>query len=57
MAKVQLDKELSRAEADEIAAFLASLTGTLPEEFERSPVLPAAGFGQSSPAFGNGAAR
>ena len=45
MAKVQLDADLTDAEVDAIAAFLGSLTGPLPEGFERAPVLPAAGFG------------
>jgi cytochrome c peroxidase len=44
MAKVQLDADLSDTEANEIVTFLASLTGALPKEFERAPVLPAGGF-------------
>jgi cytochrome c peroxidase len=50
MAKVQLDTDLSEPEVNEIVAFLGSLTGTLPEGFERAPSLPAAGFGVQSPA-------
>jgi cytochrome c peroxidase len=53
MAKVQLDSDLSESEVNEIVAFLGSLTGTLPERFERAPVLPAAAFGRPSPASGN----
>ncbi|MBV8231422.1 MAG: c-type cytochrome [Planctomycetaceae bacterium] len=50
MAKVQLDADLSDPEVDEIVTFLGSLTGTLPEGFERAPVLPAGGFGPPSSA-------
>jgi cytochrome c peroxidase len=45
MAKVQLDVDLSDSKVDEIVAFLGSLTGSLPEGFERAPVLPPGGFG------------
>ena len=48
MAKVQLDADLSDAEVNDIVAFLTSLTGSLPEGFERAPVLPASGFRSSS---------
>jgi cytochrome c peroxidase len=44
MAKVQLGTDLADPEVDKIVTFLRSLTGTLPEEFERAPVLPAGGF-------------
>ena len=44
MAKVQLDADLSDSEVGEIVTFLGSLTGKLPEGFERTPVLPAGGF-------------
>jgi cytochrome c peroxidase len=44
MAKVQLDTDLSDQEVNEIVTFLGSLTGTLPEGFERAPVLPAGSF-------------
>jgi cytochrome c peroxidase len=54
MAKVQLDTDLSDSEVHEIVAFLGSLTGKLPEEFERAPILPPAGFSLPSPASGNG---
>jgi cytochrome c peroxidase len=49
MAKVQLDAELSDPEVDEIVTFFGSLTGTMPEGFERAPVLPAGGFVPPSP--------
>jgi cytochrome c peroxidase len=45
MAKVQLDVDLSDPEIVDIVTFLGSLTGTLPEGFERAPVLPPGGFG------------
>jgi cytochrome c peroxidase len=45
MAKVQLDTDLSDTDVNEIVTFLGSLTGAVPEGFERAPVLPAAGFG------------
>jgi cytochrome c peroxidase len=48
MAKVQLGTDLSNAEVDDIVTFLGSLTGTLPEGFERAPILPAGGFGPPS---------
>jgi cytochrome c peroxidase len=48
MAKVQLDVDLSDAEVNDIVAFLGSLTGSLPEGFERAPLLPAGGFGSPS---------
>ena len=44
MAKVQLDTDLSDSDVGEIVAFLQSLTGKMPEGFERAPVLPAGGF-------------
>ena len=44
MAKVQLGKELSDADAGSIVKFLESLTGKLPEGFASAPILPAAGF-------------
>jgi cytochrome c peroxidase len=44
MAKVQLGTDLADAEVDKLVTFLGSLTGTLPEEFERAPVLPTGGF-------------
>lgn len=44
MAKVQLGKTLSEQDVSDIVAFLDSLTGRLPKDFENLPVLPAAGF-------------
>ncbi len=42
MAKVQLARDLTTGQADDIAAFLHSLTGKLPESLARVPALPAA---------------
>jgi cytochrome c peroxidase len=44
MAKLQLNTDLSEREVGEIVAFLKSLTGKLPENFERAPVLRAGAF-------------
>jgi cytochrome c peroxidase len=44
MAKVQLDTTLTPSEIGDLVAFLASLTGTLPDNFFSAPVLPAASF-------------
>ncbi len=44
MAKVQLDTDLAEADVNAIVDFLASLTGSPPEGFERPPLLPAGGF-------------
>ncbi len=44
MAKVQLDKQLTDPDIANIVAFLASLTGKLPDGFAQAPVLPAAAF-------------
>lgn len=44
MARVQLGKTLADGEVEAIVAFLASLTGPLPEDFAVAPVLPPAGF-------------
>ena len=44
MAKVQLGRTLSDADANKIVAFLGSLTGKLPADFADAPVLPAASF-------------
>ena len=40
MAKVQLDADLSDTEVGEIVTFLGSLTGSLPEGFERAARAP-----------------
>ena len=42
MAKVQLMKVLTKEQAEDITAFLRSLTGTIPETALQVPVLPAA---------------
>ncbi len=42
MAKVQLGKNLSAQQAGDIAAFLASLTGRIPEDALIAPIAPAA---------------
>ncbi len=44
MAKVQLGKTLSEQDVSDIVAFLDSLTGRLPKDFQNLPVLPAAAF-------------
>ncbi|MBO0737025.1 MAG: c-type cytochrome [Alphaproteobacteria bacterium] len=44
MAKVQLAKDLSIDDVDDIVAFLGSLTGKQPAQFVNAPVLSAAGF-------------
>ncbi len=44
MAEVQLGTDLSNSDVDDIVTFLRSMTGTIPESFERAPVLPADGF-------------
>jgi len=41
MAKVQLARDLPSGQADDIVAFLQSLTGKMPESVLRTPVLPA----------------
>ncbi|MDG3004327.1 cytochrome-c peroxidase [Paludisphaera mucosa] len=50
MAKVQLGDELSDEEVDAIVAFLGSLTGAEPEEFQKVPALPPGGFTAGPPA-------
>ena len=44
MAKVQLGKTLSDGDVKDIVAFLGSLTGRLPKDFESLPVLPTTAF-------------
>ncbi len=44
MARVQLGKTLSDEQVKHLVAFLESLTGTLPNDFQRVPVLPTAAF-------------
>ncbi len=41
MSKVQLARDLTTGQADDIVAFLQSLTGKMPESIIRTPVLPA----------------
>ncbi len=50
MATVQIGIDLSDSDVAEIVTFLGSLTGTVPEGFDRAPLLPAGGFG--APASG-----
>jgi cytochrome c peroxidase len=40
MGRVQLGRDLTEAETGQIVAFLESLTGALPADFARAPVLP-----------------
>jgi cytochrome c peroxidase len=44
MATVQIGTDLSDSDVRGIVTFLKSLTGTIPEGFERAPALPAGGF-------------
>jgi cytochrome c peroxidase len=44
MARVQLGKNLSGEEIEEIATFLKNLTGTLPPQFASMPTLPPSAF-------------
>jgi cytochrome c peroxidase len=41
MAKVQLAKDLTTSQAEDITAFLRALTGKMPESILKAPVLPA----------------
>jgi hypothetical protein len=41
MAKVQLAKDLTAGQAEDITAFLRTLTGKMPESILKAPVLPA----------------
>ncbi len=47
MGRVQLGRKLTDAQIGDIAAFLATLTGKLPEGFAGAPVLPSAVFQES----------
>lgn len=47
MAEVQLGQKLSGQDIEQIAAFLNSLTGPLPEDFAAVPTLPVAAFRQA----------
>ncbi len=42
MARLQLGRQLSDEDVDQLAAFLGTLTGPLPEQFATVPILPAA---------------
>jgi cytochrome c peroxidase len=44
MAKVQLGKDLAEGDIADIVAFLGSLTGQLPHDFQDSPVLAPSAF-------------
>jgi cytochrome c peroxidase len=41
MAKVQLAKDLTTSQAEDITAFFRALTGKMPESVLKTPVLPA----------------
>jgi cytochrome c peroxidase len=41
MGKIQLGKDLNKAQVEEVVAFLKSLTGKIPEDALRVPLLPA----------------
>jgi cytochrome c peroxidase len=40
MGKVQMGRDLSKSQVEEIATFLKSLTGRIPEEALKVPLLP-----------------
>jgi len=40
MGKIQLGKDLSKEQVDDIGAFLHALTGKIPEDVMTIPVLP-----------------
>jgi cytochrome c peroxidase len=41
MAKTQLGKDLTKQETGDLAAFLSSLTGRIPDDAATAPILPA----------------
>jgi cytochrome c peroxidase len=49
MGKVQLSKELTGQEVNDLVAFLNSLTGELPRDFATEPVLAPQAFLATSP--------
>jgi cytochrome c peroxidase len=49
MGKVQLGKELTDQEVNDLVAFLNSLTGELPRDFATEPVLAPQSFSAMSP--------
>jgi cytochrome c peroxidase len=53
MGKVQLGADLSEEETRDVVTFLGSLTGKLPEDFEKAPVLPPASFDSTPIKAGN----
>jgi cytochrome c peroxidase len=40
MGKIQLGKDLNKSQVEEIVTFLKSLTGKIPEEALKVPLLP-----------------
>jgi cytochrome c peroxidase len=40
MGKIQLGKDLSKSQVEEIVTFLKSLTGKIPEDALKIPLLP-----------------
>jgi hypothetical protein len=48
MAKVQLDADLEDADVEAIVAFVESLTGPIPADDDRGPVLPPGGYNAAS---------
>jgi cytochrome c peroxidase len=53
MAKIQLDAELDDADVEAIVAFLGSLTGPLPADYDRVPLLPPGGFKEAGSGEGD----
>ncbi|WP_250847228.1 cytochrome-c peroxidase [Aquisphaera insulae] len=49
MAKIQLDTDLADTEVEAIAAFLGSLTGPMPADYDHPPVLPPGGYRNAGP--------
>lgn len=49
MGKLQLNKDLTPTQIDELSAFLTSLTGDLPPGFAAEPVLSPQGFSHQAP--------
>jgi cytochrome c peroxidase len=49
MGKVQLGKELTDQQVNDLMAFLNSLTGELPKDFATEPVLAPQSFSAASP--------
>jgi cytochrome c peroxidase len=53
MAKIQLDAELDDADVEAIVTFLGSLTGPLPADYDRVPLLPPGGFKEAGSGKGD----